>query len=249
MLKNSCSSSEEDYKVVASRVAQVSLNSHADSATTRPRRRRARKPRDSRMEVDPSAPSGSIQRPTSSKMEVDKNEEDDDFSSFESDSTISSKSSNGKEADDEQSDWVGDAEAVLLRSPREVPETSGSDRRLRHLKRPHQSSIHRIVERYARDPRATAPLTIESKDSPNSVSFGRLLQMHKLEVVKRGKGTVVIAKKPKISGDYDPSTGKGSVVVENRKDLNLVWAALSVFGTHARSRVSIHLSQLTEVSI
>lgn len=29
-------------------------------------------------------------------MEVDKNEEDDDFSSFESDSTISSKSSNGK---------------------------------------------------------------------------------------------------------------------------------------------------------
>lgn len=30
--------------------------------------------------------------------------------------------------------------------------------------------ISRIVERYARDPRATAPLTIESKDSPNSVS-------------------------------------------------------------------------------
>ncbi|GMS96163.1 hypothetical protein PENTCL1PPCAC_18338 [Pristionchus entomophagus] len=195
MLKNSCSSSEEDYKVVASRVAQVSLDSHSDS--NKPRRRRPRKPRESRMDVE-KWPSGSSQKPSTSKMEVDRHDEDDDISSFDSDSTLSSKSSNGKEADDEQSDWVGERETTTVRSPRDVPETSGNDRRLRHLKRPHQSTIQRKVERYARDPRATAPLTIESRDSPSSASFGRLLQMHKLEVVKRGKGTMVITKKPKV---------------------------------------------------
>ncbi|GMT24054.1 hypothetical protein PFISCL1PPCAC_15351, partial [Pristionchus fissidentatus] len=199
MLKNSCSSSEEEYKAVASKVAQVSLDSHPESLTVnKPRRRRARKPRDSRMDVDPAKITGPSHRPSTSKMEVDGLEEDDG-SSVESDSSLSSKSSKGKEGDDEQSDWVGDSfEANSLRSPREVPDANLTDRRMRHLKRPHQSSIQRKVERYARDPRATAPLTIESKDNPNSASFGRLLQMHKLEVVKRSKGTVIIAKKPKV---------------------------------------------------
>lgn len=205
------SGEDEDFSChqVASKVAQVTLESDSlpessETIKVRRKKRTMRRPRDFKMDVDPAKANNCRKSTNENKMEweggltVPRFQEDE--SALESDSSISSKSSCGKEADDEQSDWVGYSSVCIQRCHPYVNRPSVSsvesapvERRSRYLKRPHHTSIQRKLDRHIKEANTSGKSTESSrgKEASGSSPLERLLQSSKIEAVKRSRASLI----------------------------------------------------------
>ncbi|EFO21874.1 hypothetical protein LOAG_06610 [Loa loa] len=96
-------------------------------------------------------------------------------------------SSDGREADDEQSDWVGP-----VNEDQNFPLPQTSTRQQRFIKtRNASATLQRKLERFIRDD-SQRELVVKNWTSYRQVS--RILQFFGLEVSKRGRGMVVLKK-------------------------------------------------------
>ncbi|KAL3982516.1 hypothetical protein ACH3XW_47480 [Acanthocheilonema viteae] len=113
-----------------------------------------------------------------------------DWDSLCSTSELSSSetcSSDGREADDEQSDWVGP-----ISEDQNFPLPQTSTRQQRFIKtRTASAALQRKLERFIRDD-SQRELIVKHWTSYRQVS--RVLQFFGLEVSKRGRGTVILKK-------------------------------------------------------
>uniref|UniRef100_A0A1I7U7T0 Protein 33K n=1 Tax=Caenorhabditis tropicalis TaxID=1561998 RepID=A0A1I7U7T0_9PELO len=186
---------EEDvecrFQKVSKKIANVTLESDslpespqtAEERTVRRKKRTKRKGQ--QMDVDPTPRA----KAESKYMDCD------GFESHISSSDESySEDNKGREADDEQSDWVGDT--TPTRSPFETP----FDRRV-HIRRSqpnvHQtSSMQKKIEKFAREGgRGELVLETRFRDRASSSLLQRYLYKYHLEVVRRHRGSITLRKK------------------------------------------------------
>ncbi|CAJ0930914.1 unnamed protein product, partial [Mesorhabditis belari] len=187
---------EADYQTVATKVAEVTLES--DSLPETPnarkvRRRRKAKSRPKQMEVDPPVllgPPRDVRRSHDLGSQMDWQVEESDI--YSSDSA----SERNQDADDEQSDWVGyvvEHDEVDL-----VGTSSASLERRRRIGKPStaMSVIQSKLEKFSKDPGCSElSIDIRVKERTQTAQFSRFLQLYKLEVIRRQRGTVVLRKR------------------------------------------------------
>ncbi|VIO87122.1 Uncharacterized protein BM_BM6402 [Brugia malayi] len=208
-------------------------------------------------------------------------------------------SSDGREADDEQSDWVG-----RINEDQNFPLPQISTKQQRFIKtRTASAALQRKLERFIRDD-SQRELVVKNWTGYQQVS--RVLQFFGLEVLKRGRGMDFQRKLPQscceeyympeetnltgqrrltfkvefgipvrgaftgqdfevlvneavrlVLGQSAPNYSlglfneierKGSVVVQ-ASDVNLIWAALSVYGRFFGKPIALHFNSLTEVRV
>uniref|UniRef100_A0A8R1DXP7 Uncharacterized protein n=1 Tax=Caenorhabditis japonica TaxID=281687 RepID=A0A8R1DXP7_CAEJA len=184
---------EEDIECrkVSKKIASVTLESDSlpESSQTAEertvRRKKRMKKKGQQMDVDPTPKAKS----DSKYMDCD------GFESHISSSDESySEDNRDREADDEQSDWVGDTTPTrnIFESP--------FDRRT-HARRSqpnvHQtSSMQRKIEKFAREGgRGELALELRVRDRPSSSLLQRYMYKYHLEIVRRHRGQVIIRKK------------------------------------------------------
>ncbi|CAI2351026.1 unnamed protein product [Caenorhabditis sp. 36 PRJEB53466] len=183
---------EDDVEccMVSKKIASVTLESDSNPETPKTaeertvRRKKRTKRKGQQMDVDPTPKAKS----DSKYMDCD------GFESHISSSDESySEDNKGREADDEQSDWVG------YSPPRGVFE-SPFDRRY-HVRRSqpagHQSSsLQKKIERFAREGgRGELVLETRFRDGAANSLLQRYLYKYHLEVVRRQRGTITLRKK------------------------------------------------------
>lgn len=187
---SSATEDDGDYKKVSKRIAGVSLESdslpesseqHAQERIARRKKRGKRSSRGHQMDVDQPQKS-----PKQSKfMECD----DVESHISSSDDEDQSEDNRGREADDEQSDWVdapADADGELMQIDRRQPA-----RRSATL---YMAKIQRRLEKFSMDPtRNELGIDLRHRERPNPI-FNRLLYKYKLEVVRRHRTTVFVKK-------------------------------------------------------
>ncbi|CCD74035.1 Anoct_dimer domain-containing protein [Caenorhabditis elegans] len=184
---------EEDTECrkVSKKIASVTLESDSlpespQTAEERTARRKKRiKRKGQQMDVDP----------TPKAKAESKHMDCDGFESHISSSDESySEDNKGREADDEQSDWVGDT------TPTRNPFESPFDRKV-HLRKSqpnvHQTSnMQKKIEKFAREGgRGELILETRFRDRASSSLLQRYLYKYHLEVVRRHRGSIILRKK------------------------------------------------------
>uniref|UniRef100_A0A8R1TSR4 3-dehydrosphinganine reductase n=1 Tax=Onchocerca volvulus TaxID=6282 RepID=A0A8R1TSR4_ONCVO len=196
--------------------------------------------------------------------------------------------SDGREADDEQSDWVGP-----VNEDQNFPLPQTSTKQQRFIKtRTASAALQRKLERFIRDD-SQRELIVKHWTSYRQVS--RIMEFFGLEVSKRGRGTVIpymprgvnltgrrrltfkveLGVPPKGAftghdfevlvneairlilgqtapnysfGPFNEIERKGSVVVQ-ASDVNLIWAALSVYGRFFGKPIALHFNSNDKMDI
>ncbi|CAO4375067.1 Protein CBG08292 [Caenorhabditis briggsae] len=187
---------DNECKKVSKKIANVTLES--DSLPESPqtaedravRRKKRTKKKGQQMDVDPTP-----------RNKAEKYMDCDGFESHISSSDESASEDNkGQEADDEQSDWVGDVGEASDTTPTHSPPFQPPlDRKLhaRRSQNAHQtSSMQKKIEKFAREGgRGELVLETRFRDRASSSLLQRYLYKYHLEVVRRHRGSITLRKK------------------------------------------------------
>ncbi|PIC35971.1 hypothetical protein B9Z55_015145 [Caenorhabditis nigoni] len=203
---------DNECKKVSKKIANVTLES--DSLPESPqtaedravRRKKRTKKKGQQMDVDPTPRNkaeseNQALKPGKNYKNITEYMDCDGFESHISSSDESASEDNkGQEADDEQSDWVGDVGEASDTTPTHSPPFQPPlDRKLhaRRSQNAHQtSSMQKKIEKFAREGgRGELVLETRFRDRASSSLLQRYLYKYHLEVVRRHRGSITLRKK------------------------------------------------------